>query len=242
MKPRILIYDIETSPNIIYSWAVGPKIKLSHDNIIEERKVICICWKWHGEKKVHSLDWGNKQDDRGLLKDFSKVYNSADATVAHNGDRYDHKFINGRLAFHSLKPLQDVPTIDTLKLSRQAFFINSHKLDYLGQFLTDKGKLDTGGFSLWKHVMEGDESAMKKMIRYCKRDVNLLEEVYDIIKPFAKHKLHFGYVSDKGELACKSCGSLKTKWDGIRPASKIKYRCRRCNDCGHFWRTNIRVE
>ena len=41
---RRLYFDCETSPNIVYSWRIGYKIELSHDSIIEERRIICISY------------------------------------------------------------------------------------------------------------------------------------------------------------------------------------------------------
>ena len=37
-----LFFDIETSPNIGYFWRAGYKLNIGADNIIEERKIICI--------------------------------------------------------------------------------------------------------------------------------------------------------------------------------------------------------
>lgn len=239
---RLLLFDIETSPNVVYSWTIGRKVSLSHDNIVKERQIICICWKWVGENKVHSIDWGKKQNDRSLLVEFSKVLNEADVAIAHNGDRYDIRFINGRLAFHDLPPVGEVTTIDTLKQSRKVFFINSHRLDYLGQFLGLGRKLDTGGFGLWKSVMDGDEKSLAKMIRYCKQDVKLLESVYEKVRKYAPQSVHMGVLNHGDRLSCKACGADDTRWSGYRIRTKITYRTRTCNQCGHFWRTEIRAE
>ena len=241
MNAKILFFDIETSPNVVYSWAVGRNISLSPDNIVQERQIICICWKWAGEKTVHSLDCGKKKNDKAMLQEFSKVLASADVSIGHNGDRYDVRFINGRLAYHDLPPVGELTTIDTLKQSRKAFFINSHRLDYIGQFLRVGRKLETGGFGLWKDVMAGDDKALAKMIRYCKQDVRLLEDVYDKIKRYSPQRIHMGALEHGSELACKACGSQETKWDGYRFATKIKYKCRQCNDCGHWWRTGVKA-
>ena len=41
-----LYLDIETSPNIGMFWESGYKKNISYDNIIKERAIICICYKW----------------------------------------------------------------------------------------------------------------------------------------------------------------------------------------------------
>ena len=74
-KIKRLFFDIETSPMVVYSWRVGWKLTIPTDNIIEDWKIICISYKWEGEDKVHSLDWGNKRCDKKLLKDFIKIAN-----------------------------------------------------------------------------------------------------------------------------------------------------------------------
>lgn len=239
---KVLIYDIETSPNIVYSWAVGRKISLTPDNIIQERQIICIAWKWLDEKRVHTVDWGAKTDDKQLLKDFSQVINEADVAIAHNGDRYDIKFINSRLAYHDLPPLKDITTLDTLKLSRKVFFNNSHKLDYLGQYLVGDRKLETGGFSLWKKVMDGDKKALTRMLRYCKQDVKLLEEVYLKIRKYAPQSVNFSILEHGNKSGCKNCGSQNVVRDGHRLKTTIIYQCYKCKDCGHFYRSNERIK
>ncbi len=51
---RRLFFDIEVSPNIVFSWRAGYNLNIDPDNIIEERKIICVCWKWEGKDEVHS--------------------------------------------------------------------------------------------------------------------------------------------------------------------------------------------
>ena len=45
---------IETSPNIGMFWTAGYRQTISPDNIIKERAIICICYKWADEEQVHS--------------------------------------------------------------------------------------------------------------------------------------------------------------------------------------------
>ena len=51
---KILFFDIETSFNICWSWSIGRKISLSDDNILEERKIICILSTIWFRKNNHS--------------------------------------------------------------------------------------------------------------------------------------------------------------------------------------------
>ena len=74
MQFKRLYFDIEVSPNLGFFWQSGYKLNISHDNIIKERAVICIAYKWAHEKYVHCIEW-NKGNDKQLLKDFIKILN-----------------------------------------------------------------------------------------------------------------------------------------------------------------------
>jgi len=84
MTRKRLFFDIETSPNIVTSWRIGYNLNISHDNIVKERAIICVCWKWEGEDEVHLLTWDKKQDDKKLLEKFIKELNKADEIIGHN--------------------------------------------------------------------------------------------------------------------------------------------------------------
>jgi len=79
-----LFYDLETSPNVVLSWRVGYKINIDSENILKERAVICIGYKWQHEAKPHVITWDKKQDDKAMLAKFLKEANKADELVAHN--------------------------------------------------------------------------------------------------------------------------------------------------------------
>lgn len=183
-----LFFDIETSPNIVFSWRVGYKINLDSENIINERAIICICYKWEGEDKVHSLRW-NKGCDKEVLQKFSKVLDSADEIIGHNSDKFDVKWVRARCIFHRIPLSPKFNSLDTLKFSRAGFNFNSNKLNYIAQFLGIGKKLETGGFGLWKDiVLHNSKEALDKMVTYCQKDVILLEEVYQELKNYVPEK------------------------------------------------------
>jgi|694.fasta_scaffold77970_1 DNA polymerase elongation subunit (family B) len=230
-----LFFDIETSPNVVLSWNVGNKINLSYDNIIQERAVICICYKWAHEDTVHHLSW-NKGDDKEMLIKFIKIMNEANQIVAHNGDNYDVKWLRSRCVFHNIPMMPNYDTIDTLKLSRTGFRFNSNRLDYIGKYLGLKGKTETG-YDLWKDIVLNDcKVSMIKMITYCKRDVELLEKVYNKLNPYTKHKVHFGVAAGNGRISCPECTSINLRRDGLRysAAGTVSQKIQ-CNDCHKYF-------
>lgn len=187
-KPiKRIFFDIETSPNVVFSWRIGNKVNLSHDNIIEERAIICISYKWEGEDKVYSLKW-NKGDDEEMLQKFSKIIDSADEVVGQNSDRFDIKWLRTRCIFHGIPISVKFNSIDTLKMAKAGFNFNSNKLDYMGQYLGVGHKISTG-YDLWKRIcLHNDNEALKEMITYCEQDVRLLEEVYNKLKSYCPTK------------------------------------------------------
>jgi len=227
-----LFWDIETSPNLAYIWRPGYKISVTHDNIIKERAIICICYKWEKENKVHTLVWDEGCDIK-LCKDFMAVMEQADEMVAHNGDRFDMKWFRARCLKHDIGVPKDVTTVDTLKLSRAKFELNSHRLDYIAKFLLGYGKIDTS-FGLWKGVLDGCEKSMAHMVRYCKRDVKILQEVYEYIVKYTKVKTHVGVLEGQDGWTCPSCGSSHVIRDGKRiGATGVSRQRMQCQDCGH---------
>ncbi|MGH7867674.1 MAG: hypothetical protein ACREP9_08610 [Candidatus Dormibacteraceae bacterium] len=79
--------------------------------------------------------------------------------MAHNGDYFDIPWVKGRLLFHGLPPMRPIPTIDTKALASRHFYLNSNRLDYLGQYLGVGKKIKTD-YDLWLDCMNGDEKAL----------------------------------------------------------------------------------
>jgi DNA polymerase elongation subunit (family B) len=230
-----LYFDIEVSPNIGFFWNPGTKISIGHDSIIQERAIMCICWKWEGEKKVHSLEW-DKGNDKKLLQNFIKIINEADEVIGHNGDNYDIKWLRTRCLIHRIPAFPKYQTLDTLKLSRKYFRFNSNKLDYISKITGGDGKTKTE-YSWWKQiVLFNDQTAMNKMVKYCKKDVLELERVHQVFKPYTEAKIHVGVVEGGSKIDCPECGSDNTHSRGysISAAGVKKNRCQ-CQDCGKWY-------
>jgi DNA polymerase elongation subunit (family B) len=234
-KIKRLFFDIETSPNIGFFWSAGYKINISYENIIQERAIICICYKWADDDKIHSLSWDKNQSDKSLLEKFIEIANEADEIVGHNGDKFDLPWVRTRCLYHKIPVFPNYTTVDTLKQARSKFRFNSNKLDYIAQFLNLGGKISTS-YDLWKNiVLHKDDNALKQMVEYCKQDVNLLEQIYNLLSSYFPAKTHHGIVLGCGKESCPECGSKSMKFSKKRftAAGTPRYQLR-CNDCGKF--------
>lgn len=209
---RVLIYDIETSYNIVKSWRIGFNLNINPDDIIHERAIICISYKWQGEDQVYNLKWDNNQSDKFLLEQFIPVLNEADLIVAHNGDRYDLKFIKTRAIKHGLSMLVKYNQFDTLKVAKSKFMFNSNKLDYISKFLGAKGKIKTE-MKLWDDIiMNKCSQAMNRMLEYCDEDVRQLEKVYHMFKYADNPRLHVGVLNGDTKQTSPITGSTNIEW------------------------------
>ena len=237
MKHKILHYDIETAPMLTYSWR--PKVQWINKEMAI-RDVYLISWaaKWDGAKSTKAgwLTPGEirRQDDLRIVNDLADLIREADTVVAHNGDRFDLPKINGRVALAGLENLGPVDTIDTLKLSRQSFGFAYHNLDWLAEVFLSENKIKTD-FSWWEDVMQGDEAAMRKMVKYNRKDVVLLERVFHAMIPYVK-TLRRMYDQDGEIITCSYCGGHKFERRGSRRTKTMTYVQYKCLNeaCGRY--------
>jgi len=232
-KRRRLFFDCETSPNIGLFWEAGFKKNITTENIIKERAIICICYKWEDEKEVYSLQWDSKQNDKTMLTKFILVANKANELVGHNGDKFDLAWIRTRCLFHHIDMFPTYTTIDTLKVARSKFKFQSNRLNYIAEFLGLGGKIKTE-YNLWKDILlKNDKIAMEKMIKYCKKDVTLLEQVFKALRGHMIPKTHYGVVFGEDRGTCPECGSddliKNNKVTTATGLTRIQYKCKGCN-------------
>lgn len=229
-----LFWDIETTPNIGYFWRTGSRLRIPPSHILSERKIICICYKWEG-KPVKFLTWDKNQCDKTMISKFIKEANNATALIAHNGDRFDLPWFRTRCIYHGLDFPPKPKTIDTLKKARGNFSFNSNKLDYIAQFLGVGEKIGTGGFQLWKDVMDGDSEALVNMVEYCKRDVEILEKVYNKMQRHVPIDYHAGVYGGSEKWTCGHCGSKDVKQNKRKVTKTGVERFEmKCKCCGGY--------
>lgn len=236
---RRLFFDIETSPNIGYFWKPGRKISIGYENILHERSMICAVGKWEGDPKVHRVHWTVKgQDDRRVAKQVSDWIAQADEIVAHNGNRFDIPWVRTRCLHHGFPFPPRIVSQDTCALARRLFEFNSNRLDYVAQRLGVGGKMETGGFDLWKRVVAGDREALDKMVSYCERDVLILEAVWQKMMPYVPAKSRLN--KERGE--CPECGNQDQRIHRRRmTGAGTRMIQLHCPACGKFHTVPARV-
>jgi DNA polymerase III epsilon subunit-like protein len=226
----------------VLSWRVGYRINIDYDNIVKERAIICAAWKWAGQKEVRAEAWDDQQDDKAVLQAFLEEAHSADELVGHNGDKFDLPWIKTRCLFHGLQTFPRYKTIDTLQWARRNFYFNSNRLDYLGKYLGCGGKIKTE-FGLWKDVvLSNDREKLAQMMRYNKRDVVRLEQVYDKLAGHVSPKSHAGVMAGHEKWSCAYCGSedaIVNKTRRVTAAGTVQKQML-CRGCGRYYSISMK--
>ena len=240
MIRKRLFFDIETSFNVGIFWRSGYNLNINPGDIIHERAIICICYKWEGQDEVYSLEWDSKQSDKAMIKKFLKVMAQADEIVAHNGDRFDLKWIRTRAILHGLDVLPSPNTIDTLKWAKRYFNFNSNKLDYIAKYLGVGQKMDTGGLDLWKDIVfKKSPEAMAKMVAYCKMDVTVLEAVFDKLNTYTQSKVNYAVLTGGDKYDCPQCGTNNVRYNKkVTTTAGTIHHWLTCNPCNKYFKVN----
>lgn len=240
---RTLLYDVETSPLTIYSWAI---YETNAIKIIKEGQILCFAYKWLGDKKVRVIGQDDFQDykpgvlnDKSVVKALWELFDEADVVVAHNGNSYDQKYTQARMMVHNMKPPSPYQQIDTKLVAKRYGRFSSNKLDDLGKSLSLGQKLDAGGFSTWEGCMAGVKKDWNTMKKYNKQDVALLEQLYLHLRPWITNHPASNVIGGK-PASCKNCGATKI-YAGMkyRATNTNLYQYFRCMGCGANLKSRI---
>lgn len=241
--PRVLLYDIETSLQPVAVFGLQDNDYINHENILAERHLVSMCWKWLDEDKVHSISLlddparfkNNPHDDYLVTEVAHNVLGQADVIVAHYGDQFDKKYIDTRILYHGLPALPPITSVDTKKIASLKFRFNSNKLDYIARYLGVGQKITTEP-GLWLKVLQGDKKAIQDMVTYNKQDVLILEGVFKKLIPYIPNHINRELFGGTG---CPRCGSTKIQSRGVHRALTNTYQRYQCTSCSGWFRTRF---
>jgi len=237
--PKILLFDIETTPMPVWVWSFGkqyvPPTNLVKDDDGNQRVWYVLSWaaKWLYDDNVMSdivtPEEAVARDDSRVLDSIWEMLDQADIVIAHNGDRFDLRKLNARFILNDMPPPSPYKSIDTLKIARREFAFSSNKQDFLTKTFGLAEKLKTD-FQLWLDCMDGDKSALNNMLSYNERDVVGLEQVYLKLRPYIKNHPNLGVLMD--DSVCPTCGSKSIKASNATYfTSSNEFPVYRCGGC-----------
>lgn len=240
--PKILIFDIETSPSIAYSFPRW-NANLYIDQIVEDPIMLTWAAKWLYSTEVMSdrltVEEVKNFDDKRIATSLWHLIDSADIVVAHYGDKFDIPMMNTRAIINGLPPYSTVNSIDTKKVSSKQFKFPSNKLDAIASYFGLEGKIKTD-FDWWKYCLQGSDDVrefhLNQMETYNVKDSKVLEEVYLELRPWIKAHPNVALYIDSDKMRCSNCGSDKVhKLDSFYYTTVNKYPEYRC-ECGALTR------
>jgi DNA polymerase elongation subunit (family B) len=235
---KILILDIETSPNVAYVWGAF-KQNVGLNQLKENSYLMSFAAKWLGEGEVMYCE-NRHGDDTELVARLIQLLDEADIVIAHNAKKFDIPVIQGRAVIKGIKPPSPFKIIDTLLTARKEFRLFSNKLEYLAKVLKYAPKMSHSkfpGFELWLQCLKQNDEAWAEMMEYNIQDVLTLEEVYLRLRPWMKQHPNVAVKEEAERTLCPKCGSHHIHFRGYYNTNVGKYRKFQCQSCGGWGRT-----
>jgi len=236
-KPKVLLWDIESS-----------------DFAADYGFVFCISYKWLGDKQIHTIAIRDTKefkndvtDDRGVIDAFRKVMEQADYQVTWYGERFDFPFINTRALCNAQKPLPLVPHADGWRTARKKMRFQSNRLDGISRAIPvapgKKRELKNYiGGRHWVRAKAGYKDALAQVEKHCVADIRILENVYLALRPYAVNPPNLSKVVYQDIQGCPACGCSNIQKRGYAVTAHGRRQRMHCQDCGHWFSTNIKTE
>lgn len=232
VRPRILLLDIETSPNVVHAWGMyNQNIALSQ--LVMPSRLLCFSAKWYGVKPAWFFTGS------AMVKQAHHLMSEADLIVHYNGNSFDIPILHGEFVMKGLAPPAPSKHIDLYRVVRQNFKFPSGKLEYISRALGLEGKVKHSGHELWARCMADDEKAWDVMRRYNMRDVTLLEKLYRMLLPWISNHPSVALYGDAD--GCRNCGSSDLRREGFSYTAAGKYQRYQCRKCGAWSKSPKRV-
>lgn len=236
--PRVLLIDIETAPMVVYTWGLWQQ-NIGINQIIEPTRMICFSAKWLGEPET--FFWSEHEHGQSaMVANAWLLLDKADVVVHFYGSRFDIPHLNREFLAAGHPPPSPYKQVDLKLAVSKRFKFPSNKLQFVSQALGLSGKENTGGFELWRSCLQGDAAAWKRMEKYNRRDVTLLEEVYEALLPWIPG-VPSRHLYPAGGSGCPACGHHTVAEAGVYRTKMSVYPQYACGECGSQFRGTKRL-
>ena len=142
-QPKILLWDIEsTGLNATFG------------------TILCIGWKWHGQRKVTVdtiLDGSHTGmlDDSGVVHRFASVFQEADYHVTWYGAKYDLPMVQTKLMKYGMAPLPTITHLDLWFHARYKMRLHNNRLATVSEYLGVAHRKSPLVFDDWLNAVHG---------------------------------------------------------------------------------------
>lgn len=244
MSARVLLFDIETSPMLLAGFGLHNQ-NFSIDQIIEQPRIMGFSAKWYGSGK--KAKWYSEYHNgrEVMLERARDMFEEAQFVAGWNSHGFDEPWFHGEFRREGLEVPSPVKSIDLWRIAKKNMRWPSTKLAYVAPMLAKDAKLSTGGFKLWRDCLWGDEDTQRKawaqMRRYGLQDTDLLEPIFDELRPYFPANINLALAGGNGELVCPVCESEHVQRRGHTVSQSGRYKRFQCQDCG-TWSQETRMD
>lgn len=230
--------DIETAPNKVFVWGLWQQ-NVALNQIQEPGYILCWTAKWHGQEKVFYSDIRDGKEK--MLGQIYELVAEADVVVHYNGSSFDMPTLNQEWLGLGWPPPAPYINLDLYRTVKARFRFPSNKLSYIAERLKLGEKVNHKGMELWRECMEFNAESWEVMKAYNIQDVNLLERLYESLKPWVvNHPNHALHIDQPIEV-CPSCGSEHLQKRGFHYTKTQVYQRYACQACGAWSRAKTTV-
>lgn len=230
-KVRVLLLDLETSPNLAHVWGLWDQ-NISIKQLLASTEVICFGARWldEGEVEIRSQFRDTRQ---GMLKRIHELMDEADVIVGWNSKGFDVKHLNREFIEAGMLPPSPTTNMDLMLEVKKHFRFPSNKLDYVAQALGVGKKVQHSGHELWIRCLAGEDAAWVEMYEYQKQDVDLLVDLYYKLQPWIKTHPNVGLFTGE-DMVCVNCGSDHLQKRGFYRTTASVFQQYQCQACGKW--------
>lgn len=225
---KILVLDIETKPAQVYTWGMFNQ-SFGPSQVIDWGGVLCFAAQWHGEAEIRF--WAEWRGKERMIRAAHRLLNEADAVVGWNSARFDVRWLQAEFQRAGMARPSPYVNVDLMRSQKRDAFMLSNKLESRRRWLGLDGKVSTGGFELWRGVMEGDRESRRLMQEYNRADVAITAEEFERMRSGGWVRGLPNHAIDGGHV-CPSCGSGKLQARGWAQSKTRRYKRYQCRECG----------
>ena len=176
VRPMIATFDIETTG-----------LTADADTILA-----AVIKPWMGEAKLYREDMymrPRRSENPEMVTEIITELAKYPILIAHNGVRFDRPWLNTLAVMGGLDIILNPfgKIIDPVRLARKHLKFNYNSLEKLSEALGTRARKIPLTRQVWlRATLDGDKDALDQICEHCVADVDTLEEVAYICRPFIR--------------------------------------------------------
>lgn len=237
-RPKVLVIDIETAPHEAWVYNTYDVRFISPDQIKKPARMLSFAAKWTDSKKIEFYsEFHNGRTE--MLDALWHLLDQAAVVVTYNGNRFDLRWIAGEFLREGYTPPSPYKSVDLYRTIRSTYGFTHNRLDTVCRTLGLGGKVEHGGFTMWRQILEdNDEKAWNLCRKYNRMDVLLTQALLDRLGPYVKGWPHMGLWNGE-DRCCYRCGGTALQQHGWHETAITRYARYQCQDCGAWNRATF---